>query len=142
VASIYLDNDVAFPLATLLRSRGHEVTTTLELGRTRAHDHLQLLLAAHNAWLLVTHNRRDFILLHDAWRLWSEYWQITPRHGGIVVLPQNQHWTVRDMSRQLDILFAGGYPLVNEFYDWRVQGAWVRRPYTGVAAALHNAENH
>jgi hypothetical protein len=49
VASIYLDNDVAFPLATLLRSRGHEVTTTLELGRTRAHDHLQLLLAAHNA---------------------------------------------------------------------------------------------
>jgi hypothetical protein len=142
VTHIYLDNDVAFPLATLLRSRGHEVTTTLDLGRTQARDHLQLLIAAHNSWLFVTHNRRDFILLHDAWRLWSEYWQIAPRHGGIAIVPQSQQWTIREMSRHLDILLAGGYPLANEIYQWQEQGNWTRRPYHGVAEALYGPAHH
>ena len=70
MADFYLDNDVSLRLAPLLRSVGHRVTTTRELGLSAASDDAQLLTAARNGWILITHNRRDFMMLHDAWRTW------------------------------------------------------------------------
>lgn len=37
----------------------------------RASDDAHLSLAARSGWILVTHNAKDFILLHAAWRRWA-----------------------------------------------------------------------
>ncbi|MGH2449075.1 MAG: DUF5615 family PIN-like protein [Chloroflexota bacterium] len=87
MAELYLDNDVSLRLVPLLRAAGHEVTTTRGLGVTAATDDAQLLIAARNGWTLVTSNRRDFRLLHDAWRTWPPAFGLAlppaPRHSGV-----------------------------------------------------------
>lgn len=37
----------------------------------RASDDAHLSLTARSGWILVTHNAKDFILLHAAWRRWA-----------------------------------------------------------------------
>jgi hypothetical protein len=87
VAAFYLDNDVSLELALLLRARGHDVTSTRDLGAFRAGDVDQLLTAVRNGWVLLTHNRRDFTLLHDAWRVWPRAFNLSlPAHRGILAL--------------------------------------------------------
>jgi predicted nuclease of predicted toxin-antitoxin system len=67
VASLYLDNDVPARLARELRRFGHTVTTTRARQLQRAGDERQLLTTAQQSEILVTCNREDFFLLHDAW---------------------------------------------------------------------------
>lgn len=87
MADLYLDNDVSLRLAPLLRIAGHEVVTTRGLGVVTATDDAQLLTAAQDGWILVTPNRRDFRLLHDAWRTWAPAFGLAlPSHPGILVL--------------------------------------------------------
>jgi hypothetical protein len=129
MASIYADNDVAVQLAPLLRARGHSVTTALAFGRATALDDEQLLIAAEHGWTLVTHNRKDFELLHDAWRRWSGAWRVAATHAGILVVPQRPQWTIGQMVQELDAFFAAGYVLTNELYRWQQAfSGWVRRP--------------
>ncbi|MGI8827950.1 MAG: DUF5615 family PIN-like protein [Chloroflexota bacterium] len=68
MAELYLDNDVSLRLAPLLRAAGHRVITTRELELADATDDAQLLTAAQQHWILITSNRGDFRLFHDAWR--------------------------------------------------------------------------
>jgi hypothetical protein len=49
---------------------------------------VQLLNAAQRGLIFVTHNRTDFELLHDAWRLWSTVWNVPPAHAGILIIRQ------------------------------------------------------
>ena len=119
MSSFYLDHDVSRHLATALRASSHSVVTTFELGAERQPDGEQLLIAATNRWILLTHNRADFELLHDAWLRWSAAWDITPTHAGILVLPQGRppimissHINAlvddRDPSNELHILLRNG----------------------------------
>ena len=87
MAGIYTDNDVPLRVAPLLRARGHGVTPTRDLGRSAALDDDQLLLAAQRGWTLVTHNRKDYELLHDAWRRWFSAFAVAATHAGILILP-------------------------------------------------------
>ncbi len=66
MADLYFDNDVSVHLAAILRSVGHTVTLTRDLRRTRAFDEQQLVTALELGTSLVTHNYRDFLLLHRA----------------------------------------------------------------------------
>ncbi|HCC33131.1 MAG TPA: hypothetical protein DEQ28_04425 [Clostridiales bacterium] len=79
---LYLDEDVRPLLATVLRSRGYDVLTAAEAGRTGEPDLNQLEYAASEGRAFVTHNIRDFQ------RLAKEYGQQGLRHGGIVFAPQ------------------------------------------------------
>ena len=88
MADIYLDEDVDIALAAELQGRGHAAITTIELGNNAAVGGAQLLLAAKRNCILVTHNKRDFVVLHDGWRLWTADWQVGVRHPGILVIPQ------------------------------------------------------
>lgn len=59
-AAIYTDEDVSNLVATLLRSRGLDVLTTLDAGMMGQSDTEQLTYAAAHGRCLLTHNRVDF----------------------------------------------------------------------------------
>lgn len=87
--------------------------------------HRQLLFAADRGLTVITHNRRDFVLLHDAWLTWAHEWQANRRHSGIFILDHvlpadmlvaaqaiDDH--VRDSMTSLD----------NTFHNWTRASGW------------------
>lgn len=87
-AALYTDEDVSALVATLLRSRGLDVTTVpeqLTLGRT---DGEQLELATSMKRCLLTHNRVDFERLH------IQYMEDNRQHPGIIIVPQKNAYEV------------------------------------------------
>lgn len=88
LASLYTDEDVSALVATLLRSRGLDVTTVpehLTLGRT---DAQQLEFAISMDRCILTHNRVDFERLH------IQYMEDNRHHSGIIVVPQKNAYEV------------------------------------------------
>lgn len=126
MAEFYMDADVLSDLAPQLRSFGHNVLTTYEVGRRRAGDEEQLGYAAELRRTLVTHNGQDFLLLQRAWRHWADLWFVTPRpiHYGILVVPQTQ--PAIELARQIDLLIQSGTDVRNRFYTWSPAGGWIR----------------
>jgi len=59
-AKLYLDENIAIHLATLLAHRGFCATTARAVGLLGADDPTQLSYASSHGYCLVTHNRRDF----------------------------------------------------------------------------------
>ena len=129
MAALYTDENMALALEGLLRDYGHVVTSTFGEGRSGAPDPHQLLFAAERGWTLITHNRRDYRLLHDAWHLWSYAWSVSRRHAGILVLEQVIAQPVAELAALIHAL--GEDPatsLVNALYDWKPTTGWRRSP--------------
>lgn len=87
-ASLYTDEDMSALVATLLRSRGLDVTTVPEqttLGKT---DSEQLEFATSISRCIVTHNRVDFERLH------LQFIEEDREHCGIIVVPQKSAYEV------------------------------------------------
>jgi predicted nuclease of predicted toxin-antitoxin system len=87
-AAFYVDEDMSALVATLLRSRGLDITTVPEqktLGKT---DSEQLEFATSLGRCLLTHNRVDFERLH------LQYMQEDRQHAGIIVIPQKNAYEV------------------------------------------------
>lgn len=61
---LLLDEDVRPLLAEILRQRGHDAVHVLELNRTGKSDADQLDFAVEQGRAILTHNVRDFSLLH------------------------------------------------------------------------------
>ncbi len=100
-ASIYTDEDVSKLVATLLRARGFDVTTTIEQGMLSQLDRQQLAYAASVERCLLTHNRVDFEQLH------LEYMTEGREHSGIIVIPQkNAYEIVQRVAILLNTLTA------------------------------------
>lgn len=78
----YLDEDVPFSLAQALRNRGVDCITTQEAGNKGLSDAEQIAFTAENNRTIVTHNKKDFILLHNS------YARTENKHAGIVVADQ------------------------------------------------------
>jgi hypothetical protein len=78
----YLDECVDHNLLARLRLRDFQVTSALEQGRanTSDPDDAQLAFATARDWVLVSHNERDFRVLHQACRREGRL------HGGIIIL--------------------------------------------------------
>ena len=127
MAAFYLDNDVAPAIARHLRAFGHRAATTQGRRLGRAGDETQLLTAVQHGEILVTSNRRDFFLLHDAWLLWPPAWNVTPppQHTGILIVPQA--WPADVAAHEL-AAFAGGQALTNRLYWYRLGQGWLPRP--------------
>jgi hypothetical protein len=70
---------------------------------------------------LVTHNRKDFDLLHAAWIRWSGAWQTTARHLGILILPQA--WSVERAVLELSSATTS-LVLPNHLYRYLPTGGW------------------
>jgi len=80
--SLYLDEDVRVLLAEVLRSRGYQATHVLEVKRTGKSDAEQLAYAAKNGMAVLTHNIRDYVVLHKAYQAAGK------NHFGIIVSEQ------------------------------------------------------
>jgi len=106
VGAVYLDEDVAAVVAPMLRARGHAARTVLEERRTGLSDRAQLEFAAERGWVLVSHNREDFV------RLAQEFVAAGRTHSGIIVCTRRLPRAVADrISETL------GRVTANEFHD-------------------------
>lgn len=64
-AELYIDEDVDVLIAEFLRARGFTVLTRVEAGQLGASDVRQMAFAVERALAVVTHNRADFVRLHE-----------------------------------------------------------------------------
>ncbi|MBE9117440.1 DUF5615 family PIN-like protein [Lusitaniella coriacea LEGE 07157] len=94
-ASIYTDEDISVLVATLLRAKGFNATTTREQRMLGQSDRAQLVYAISVERCILTHNRRDFERLH------LEYTTKEQHHWGIVIVP---HKNPQEIARRVAIL--------------------------------------
>lgn len=127
MAAFYIDENMTLELGPALRQYGHSVTSTAEERRLGAPDPHQLLHAAARGWAIITHNRNDFRLLHTAWLLWTNEWQIAPQHAGILIVEQVRRQPVSDLAQPIhDLVTNRDTTLANALYDWKPATGWVR----------------
>lgn len=123
MARFYLDHDVSLRLAIALRAAGHDSATAQEAGLSYASDDVHLLTAAQQGRVLLTHNRKDYVLLHDAWRGWPVAWgTLAPPHVGVLVL---DHRPERELAAAVEVFLTAvpGAP-ANLLYWWRHYDGW------------------
>jgi predicted nuclease of predicted toxin-antitoxin system len=87
-AALYIDEDMSALVATLLRSRGLDVTTVPEQATLGKTDRQQLELATSLNRCILTHNRVDFEQLH------FQYMEEDKQHSGIIVVPQKNAYEI------------------------------------------------
>lgn len=128
MADFYFDHNIAVEIAHVIRSSEHTATTAGEIGLASATDDEHLVIAAKRGAVLIMHNRKDFILLHDAWRRWSAEWNVTRRHAGILVVAQlNPTWISRTAT-EVVTLVETDLSLANMLYIWRPAAGWRQLP--------------
>jgi hypothetical protein len=115
VARLYADEDISPKIVRELRGRGHNVVSTVEQMRAQATDGDQLLYASQQGRIFLTHNKRDFFLLRDAWERWSGAWGARMAHASILALDrahvQRLEKVVHDFLEATPELARGGYLL-------------------------------
>ncbi|MGH2535123.1 MAG: DUF5615 family PIN-like protein [Thermomicrobiales bacterium] len=128
MARLYLDADVDAKLGRTLVLLGHDVLMTDEAGLRRAGDEEQLAYAASLGRTLITHNRRDFLLLQKAWRHWSDIWDVEPRppHAGILAPLQPPHQSMNEAASAIDSFVRSEATLSNRFFEWKGGRGWGR----------------
>jgi hypothetical protein len=125
--AFYLDENFPVEVASHLRQHGHIATTAIEESRQGVSDPFQLLYAAERGWALVTHNRDDFRMLHEAWLLWSRRWGVQERHAGILVLRVPARRAVSDIVDALKTLADDSDSSFDGMlYVWHAATGWVR----------------
>ncbi|MEH2290879.1 DUF5615 family PIN-like protein [Nostoc sp.] len=87
-AALYSDEDMSALVATLLRSRGLDITTVSEQATLGKTDREQLELATSAGRCILTHNRVDFERLH------LQYIDENKEHFGIIIVPQKNAYEV------------------------------------------------
>ena len=77
MSRFYADENFPYPAVLELRRLGHDVMTVQEAGKAgqKAKDEVILAQAGADGRTVLTHDRKDFVRLHDH----------EPVHGGIVV---------------------------------------------------------
>lgn len=90
-----------------------------------ADDEQQIIVAALQRRVLVSHNCRDFLLLHRAWLRWPPSLQVYfPLHAGIAVIPQKPR---HDHERAASVLhdLVSSFPILAEsFVLWQPSRGW------------------
>jgi predicted nuclease of predicted toxin-antitoxin system len=117
MAIIYLDEDMSRKLVPLLSASGHIVHTAQDEGRKSAGDDEQFLYAVRQAWVLVTHNRDDFRLLHDAWLRWG----CQPTHAGILTM---SHAPLPVLAAAIIEFFDTHSTIAGNLWEWWDADGW------------------
>ena len=85
MARFYIDENVVLQVAFSLRRLGHDVSRPRLLQLSSAPDPAHVLAAFADGRIVISHNRRDFLLLHLAWTGWRRAWGLAPAHPGVIV---------------------------------------------------------
>jgi hypothetical protein len=96
-ATLYTDEDMSVLVATLLRSRGLDITTVPEQATLGKTDREQLEFTTSLGRCLLTHNRVDFERLH------LQYMEEGREHYGIIVVPQKNAY---EIAQRIGILVS------------------------------------
>jgi hypothetical protein len=86
-----------------------------------------LMAAAQRNRILVSHNWKDFRLLHLTWQHWASEWHVAQQHAGILIVPQSL-WTPDQMAQELVAFVSSPQPLMNTLHRWRQGLGWVSFP--------------
>jgi hypothetical protein len=125
VPTLYADEDVSRLLVDELRGSGLSITGARLERRLGRKDDEYLLFAQRSVFVFLTHNLRDFALLHDAWVHWrAEPGFVLPPHEGILILDRADRRTTRD---EVVAFLAEDPQLSNETYSWVPAQGWARR---------------
>ncbi len=127
VARLYFDHNVSLHLVPALRLQGHDISVARDLQQTRLTDDAHLLAAAHAGRVLITHDREDFTLLHDAWTSWPAAFGVAlPPHSGIIVLDPARHDVLLSvLGRFLSAITTQA--AVGQFFWWHHRDGWRHR---------------
>lgn len=79
---LYLDADVDVKLAASLRRVGYDCVSAREIGNADLDDESQMIFAANEGRVLLTHNIQDFVPIFERW------WHTGLGHSGIIVSQQ------------------------------------------------------
>jgi predicted nuclease of predicted toxin-antitoxin system len=110
-AALYTDEDMSALIATLLRSRGLDMTTVPEQATLGKTDREQLEFATSLGRCILTHNRVDFERLH------LQYIEEGRQHYGIIVVPQKNAY---EIAQRIGILVS--MLMADEIYNQLLYG--------------------
>jgi hypothetical protein len=129
VADFFLDADIDDHLVDLLHNRGHSALTTDQASRYNASDDEQLLVATDLNRTLITHDKRDYVLLYRAWRTFAHHWQVEPgNHAGVLIVPQSQIIPYSTVASEIHSLVRQTPGLRGRIFELNVKWGWVERP--------------
>ncbi len=101
VRTLYLNENVAVRLVTLLSQQEIQAVHTLSVGNRGVSDEVQLEYAASRGYILLTHNRRHFRRLHNIWI------QHGRKHAGIIVVSYAEP---ERLAERIRLFFEKVYP--------------------------------
>jgi uncharacterized protein DUF5615 len=129
MALLYLDADMDAKYPFPFQAMGHDLLTSRQAGRLRAHDEEQLAFAAEPGRILITHNGDDYLLLQRAWRHWPNAWNLPTRpiHAGILVVPQQSPLTIEQIVLEIDAFIRSGIRLENRYFEFSVGDGWIQK---------------
>lgn len=104
MSTLYLNENVAIRLIALLSRRGIRATHTLSVGNQGASDEQQLDYATRKGYILLTHNRRHFRQLHQAWLAEGR------KHTGIIVVG---YADPERLAERIGLFFELIYPTIS-----------------------------
>jgi hypothetical protein len=131
LARLYFDHNVTRRMEAGLRADRHDLLFTRDPAVARLSDDAHLLAAVREDRILITHDRHDFRLLHDAWVTWpAAFGMALPPHPGILVLDSSPPET---LARVLAVFLGGtsAEELANAIFWWHRHDGW-RQPGAGV----------
>jgi len=130
MANLYFDEDGAVDLAQSLRAYGHRVMDAHAEQQEGQPDPYQLLYAAERNLTLLAYNRRDHLLLHQAWGIWTHQWEVVDRHAGIILAPYVRPDQLAPPAREIDDLLTRDDTLLDNapYQLTRLGGEWLRNP--------------
>lgn len=85
--------------------------------------------ATRRGWLLVTHDRGDFRLLHRAWTEWFAEFGVglAPAHADILLIPQPPLASIGERADMLLLFlerFGTAEPRRSRFFVWSTTLGW------------------
>lgn len=127
MARLYLDENVAVRAIPLLAMYGHGAMWSRSVRPSSTSDHHHVTTATLDHRILVTHNGKHFLSLHQAWHEWFDTFGNPPlaSHAGIIFIPQPP---IISIERAIELIASllddpGTTSLSNRFLSWtRVSG--------------------
>jgi hypothetical protein len=87
LARLCLDHNVSHDVRAPLNRDGHDVIAVRDVSGERLPDDALMLTTVRLNRIFVTHNRKDFKMLNDAWLTWpAAFGMVLPAHPGILAL--------------------------------------------------------